>query len=43
MCESPVQNLEKALGPRLIWTGAVTFLSHFNMHMEFNAYKDDDA
>ena len=26
MTESPVQTLEKALGPRLIWTGGLTSL-----------------
>ena len=41
--ESPVETLEKALGPRLIWTGGLTSLWNFKRHMEFSASKGDDA
>ena len=43
MFESPVETLEKALGPRLIWTGGLTSLWHLERKAEFNASKGDDA
>ena len=39
MSESPVEILEKALGPRLLWTGGLTSVSHLERHAEFNASK----
>ena len=32
MSESPVETLEKALGPRLIWTGVLTSLEILEAH-----------
>ena len=43
MSESPVENLEKAIGPHLIWTGSLTPLWHIEGHAELNASKVDDA
>ena len=43
MYESTVENLEKAVGLRLIWTGGITSLCHLERHTEFNASKGDDA
>ena len=43
MCESPVETLEKALGPRLMWIGGLTSLGHLERHAEFNSSKVDDA
>ena len=43
MSESPVETLEKALGPCLIWTGGFTSLWHLKRHAEFNGSKGDDA
>ena len=43
MSESPVETLEKVLGPRLIWTGGITLLLQFERHAEFNVSKGDDA
>ena len=41
--ESPVETLEKALGPRLMWIGGLTSLGHLERHAEFNSSKVDDA
>ena len=43
MSESPVETLEKALGPRLIYTGGLTSLSELERHVKFNASKGDNA
>ena len=43
MSESPVETLEKALSPRLIWTEVLTSIRHLERHSEFNASKGDDA
>ena len=40
MYESPVETLEQALGPRIIWTGGLTSLKR---HAKCNASKGDDA
>ena len=42
MSESPVETLEKAIGLRLVCTGGIISLSHFERHTEFNASKGDD-
>ena len=41
MSESPLQTLEKALGPRLTWTGGLTSLWHLERHAEFSVTKGD--
>ena len=43
MSESPVETLEKAPAPCLIWIGSLISLSHLKGHMEFNASKGDNA
>ena len=43
MTESLVENIEKALGHRLISTGGLTRLSQLKRHSEFNASKGDEA
>ena len=43
MSESPVENVEKAVGVLLIWTGGLTSLRHLDGHTEFNASLGDDA
>ena len=43
MSEYPVENLEKAVGLRLIWTGGIISLWHLERHTEFKASKGDDA
>ena len=43
MFESPMETLEIALGPHLIWTGGLTALRHLERHTEFNASKGDNA
>ena len=37
MSDDPVENLEKAVGVRLIWTGGLTSLRPLERHTEFNA------
>ena len=43
MSEYPVETLEKALVPRLIWTGGLISLWNHKRHTEFSASKGDDA
>ena len=43
MSESPVQTIEKALGPHLLWTGGLTSLGQLKRQAEFTASKGDDA
>ena len=43
MSESPVENIEKALGLPLIWTGGLKSLSHLERRTEFITSKGDDA
>ena len=43
MSASPIEAIEKALGPRLIWTGGLTSLGNHERHVEFNASKLDDS
>ena len=43
MSESPVETLEKAQAPRLIWTGGLISVCHLERHAEFNTSKGDDA
>ena len=43
MSEAPVETLEKALYPRLIWTGGLTSIWHFERQAELNVSKGDDA
>ena len=41
--ESPVETLEKVLGPSTILTGGLTSLCHLERHVEFNDSKGDDT
>ena len=43
MSECPVETQEKAIGPRLIWTGELTSLLQLEKHTQFNASKGEDA
>ena len=43
MSESPVDTVEKALGPRLIWTGGLTSFSQLESHAQSNVSKGGDA
>ena len=43
MSESPVETLEKAIVPRLIWIGGITSRWYLERHIELKASKGDDG